>query len=80
MRDPPMATRTYKEELAFLTKVSPTEYRVEIGFVPNMKVPAYVIVNDELEQLLLEELRKATASSVGGGGFLPALKLSLIHI
>ena len=69
-----MATRTYKEELAFLTKVSPTEYRVEIGFVPNMKVPAYVIVNDELEQLLLEELRKATASSVGGGGFLPALK------
>ena len=48
-----------------------------MGFVPNMRVPAYVIVNDELEELLLEELKngsKSSAGGAGGGGFLPALK------
>lgn len=61
---------SYQEQLKFLTKLSPTLYRVEIGFVPNMRVPAFVIVNDELEELLLEELQQHS----GGSGFLPALK------
>lgn len=76
--------RTLEEEKAFLTKVSPTLCKIDIGFVPGMRVPAYVIVNDELEELLLEELAKSAPSSKGccsseenakqGGGFLPALK------
>jgi len=40
-----------------------------------MRVPAFVIVNDELETLLLEELAaSAPGGDKGGGGFLPALK------
>jgi tRNA-splicing ligase RtcB (3'-phosphate/5'-hydroxy nucleic acid ligase) len=67
--------RTFEDELTYLHKMSPTQYRVDIGFVPNMRVPAYVLVNDELEELLLDELKKATSSAAcGGGGFLPALK------
>ena len=75
--------RTLEEEKAFLTKISPTLCKIDIGFVPGMRVPAYVIVNDELEELLLDELAKSAPSSKGccssqeqqqGGGFLPALK------
>ena len=76
--------RTLEEEKTFLTKVSPTLCKIDIGFVPGMRVPAYVIVNDELEDLLMEELAKSAPSSTGccssgenakrGGGFLPALK------
>jgi tRNA-splicing ligase RtcB (3'-phosphate/5'-hydroxy nucleic acid ligase) len=69
--------RSYDEELQYLHKISDTQYRVDIGFVPNMRVPAYVVVNDELEELLLEELRNSIAAAGGGGGgggFLPALK------
>jgi tRNA-splicing ligase RtcB len=66
--------RSYEEELAFLSRTSPTSYQIDVGFVPNMRVPAHVLVNDELEKLLLEELRHSSASGDGGGGFLPALK------
>jgi hypothetical protein len=66
--------RTFEEELTYLHKISPTEYRVDVGFVPNMRVPAFVIVNDELEKLLLEELKKATDGGAESGGFLPALR------
>jgi tRNA-splicing ligase RtcB len=65
--------RTYEEELKYLTKTSPTQYQIDVGFVPNMNVPAYVLVNDSLEKLLLEEL-KQSAGGEKGGGFLPALK------
>ena len=53
-------TRTFEEEIAFLEKISPTKYRVNIGFVPNMRVPADVLVNEPLEKLLLTELKEAT--------------------
>jgi tRNA-splicing ligase RtcB (3'-phosphate/5'-hydroxy nucleic acid ligase) len=67
--------RTLDDEKAFLSKLSPTLYKIDIGFVPGMNVPAYVIVNDELEQLLLEELAaSAPGGDKRGGGFLPALK------
>jgi tRNA-splicing ligase RtcB (3'-phosphate/5'-hydroxy nucleic acid ligase) len=67
--------RTYEQDLCYLTKVSPTQYNIAVGFVPNMRVPACVLVNDDLEALLLEELKVAQGnSSNGGGGFLPALK------
>ena len=52
--------RTFQQELQFLHKVSRTKYRINIGFVPNMKIPADVFVNDPLEELLLTELKEAT--------------------
>lgn len=70
----PWKRRTFEQETAFLSKISPTQYQLDIGFVDNMRVPAQVFVNEDLEELLLDELR---ASSSGGdkcGGFLPALK------
>ena len=72
---PPKTTpkRTYEEELKFLTKLSPTQWKIDVGFVPNMRVPGHVIVNDDLEKLLLEELRLSSGGEKGGG-FLPALK------
>lgn len=78
-KPPPSPQRSFEEELAFLTKLSPTRYQVKKGFVPNMKVDAEVIVNDDLEQLLLEELKQSVgegggSGSGGRGGFIPALR------
>ena len=80
--------RTFEEEIAFLEKISPTKYRVNIGFVPNMRIPADIFVNDSLEELLLTELKEATCqceldvnkrngnkrSKIKMKGFIPALK------
>ncbi len=49
----------YQNELSYLQKISPTHYRINFGFVPNMNVPADIIVNSELEELLLMELKEA---------------------
>lgn len=49
----------YDKELSFIEKVSPTLYRINLGFVPNMKVPADIIVNTELANLLLIELKQS---------------------
>jgi hypothetical protein len=68
----PSLKRSYEEEIKFLHKESPFRYRIDPGFVPGMRVPAFLLVNDELEELLLEELQHA--SKEGGGGFLPAMK------
>jgi len=68
----PIKGRTYEDEVKYLEKISPTAYRINVGIVPNMRVPAVVLVNDELEELLLEELKES--SSGGSGGILPALK------
>uniref|UniRef100_A0A7S3QAF7 RNA-splicing ligase RtcB homolog n=1 Tax=Chaetoceros debilis TaxID=122233 RepID=A0A7S3QAF7_9STRA len=70
----PLSTTTYEEDLQFLEKISPTRYRVNIGFVPNMKIHADVIVNDELEKLLLAELKEANDSQMDSASFIPALK------
>lgn len=71
----------YQNEIAYLQKISSTHYRINLGFVPNMKVPADIIVNKELEELLLAELKEAldakSSSSKSSGGnpsFIPALK------
>jgi hypothetical protein len=68
--------RTLEEELAFLTRVSPTKYIVRPGFVPNMKVSAEIIVNDDLENLLIQELRDTCcgSKSEAGSSFIPALR------
>jgi len=67
--------RTLQEDQSYLSRLSPTLYKIAPGFVPGMRVPAFVIVNDELETLLLEELAaSAPGGDKGGGGFFPALK------
>jgi hypothetical protein len=72
----PCPQRTLEEELAFLTRVSPTKYIVKPGFVPNMKVSAEIIVNDDLENLLIQELRDTCCDTNSGGdsSFIPALR------
>jgi len=67
-------TRTLEEELTFLKRFSPTRYQVQIGFVPNMKVPAEIIVNDGLEKLLLQEFHDSCCAGEGGNSFIPALR------
>jgi tRNA-splicing ligase RtcB len=51
--------RTFEEELTFLEKINANKYRVNIGFVPNMRIHADVIVNQPLEDLLVAELRES---------------------
>jgi hypothetical protein len=43
-----VTTRTYDEEVAFVTEASPTKLIVAEGFVPNMRVPGEVYVNETL--------------------------------
>lgn len=70
---PAAAQRTFEEECEFIRRVDANRFRIEVGFVPNMRVPGYFYVNKHLEGLMYEELR--TAASRGGvGGFLPAVK------
>lgn len=50
-----------------------------IGFVPNMKVRAEIIVNDDLQALLVNELRESCSccspqSATGEGAFIPSLR------
>lgn len=76
---PQQPKRTLEEELSFLKRISPTRYQVQLGFVPNMKVPAEIIVNNDLQTLLVQELRDSCCgpkSSGGGGpgGFIPSLR------
>jgi len=51
--------KEYQNELCYLEKISPTQCRINFGFVPNMNVPADIIVNSDLEELLLMELKEA---------------------
>ena len=39
-----VSTRKYDEELKFLSKVSPTCWKIDKGFVPNMNVCFYILV------------------------------------
>lgn len=65
--------RTYEEETRFVRRVAPTQFEIDVGFVPNMRVPGTFYVNDKLEELMFEELEHHTRSR-GVGGFLPAMK------
>jgi len=69
--------RSIEEELTFLKRISCTRCQVEVGFVPNMKVRAEIIVNDDLESLLVQELHDSCCgpkSQTGGSSFIPALR------
>lgn len=60
-----------QSRLDHISQISSTEYCLGVGFVPNMRIPAHVFVNANLQSLLLSEFDHEASSS--GGGFLPAL-------
>ena len=57
----------------FIEQEDNTRYKVNLGFVPNMRVPGYFYVNDRLKDLIFEELQHACQRG-GHGGFLPAVQ------
>jgi len=75
---PQASIRSLMEELTFLKRISSTKYRVHKGFVPNMKVSADIIVNDDLENLLIQELRDTCSccdtKTHQDSSFIPALR------
>jgi len=68
-----LPARGYEDELAFLKQETPYRWRIDLGFVPQMRVPGHVYVNEALQPLLCSELRQFAGSS-STSGFLPALK------
>eukprot|EP00164_Ancoracysta_twista_P004149 GFYU01005579.1.p1 GENE.GFYU01005579.1~~GFYU01005579.1.p1 ORF type:complete len:508 (-),score=141.86 GFYU01005579.1:36-1559(-) len=69
-----MVVRTFEEEQRYIKQVNPNLYRIEKGFVPNMRVPGYFYVNSFLKDLMYEELEQHCRIGQSGGGFLPAMK------
>ena len=65
--------RTFEQELSFLKRVSPWEFSIAKGFVPNMTVEGTFYVNDVLEELIMDELQDHCKAG-GYGGFMPAVK------
>ena len=65
--------RTYKDELSFLRQISPVQWEISPGFVPNMRVKGSFFVNESLRELLFDELEHYSQAR-GVGGFLPAVK------
>uniref|UniRef100_A0AC34FSK7 3'-phosphate/5'-hydroxy nucleic acid ligase n=1 Tax=Panagrolaimus sp. ES5 TaxID=591445 RepID=A0AC34FSK7_9BILA len=65
--------RSFAQELEFIERVSPVEFRIKKGFVPNMNVEGKFYVNSNLEKLMFEELEQACTKG-GVGGFIPAVK------
>jgi hypothetical protein len=49
--------RTFEEESKFISKIDDVKYKIDIGFVANMKVPGIVYANDKLYEQLAEELK-----------------------
>ena len=68
-----MTSRTYKDELSFLRQISPVQWEISPGFVPNMRVKGSFFVNESLRELLFDELEHYSQAR-GVGGFLPAVK------
>lgn len=66
--------RTYEEECKYLRRLDANSFEIQMGFVPNMKVPGRFYVNSVLEAMMFEELKCAQSNSSGAGGFLPAVK------
>uniref|UniRef100_A0A914Q5W4 3'-phosphate/5'-hydroxy nucleic acid ligase n=1 Tax=Panagrolaimus davidi TaxID=227884 RepID=A0A914Q5W4_9BILA len=65
--------RSYAQELEFIERVSPVEFKIKKGFVPNMNVEGKFYVNSNLEKLMFEELEQSSTAA-GVGGFIPAVR------
>ena len=68
-----MLRRTFAQEMSYVERITPTQWRVKPGFVENMRVPGVFYVNERLETLMFDELR-AFCDRGDHGGFLPAVK------
>jgi len=68
-----MANRSYGQEMEYIDRQNPYQWRVRAGFVPGMRVPGMFYVNSQLEKLLFEELESYSKRG-NVGGFLPAIK------
>ncbi|OAF67069.1 hypothetical protein A3Q56_05203 [Intoshia linei] len=66
--------RTFEEEKKFLHKTGDCTWSISKGFVPNMKVEGRLYVNEALEKIMFEELRRSCNYSGGNVGFLPGMK------
>nr|WCZ58751.1 RNA-splicing ligase RtcB [Seculamonas ecuadoriensis] len=67
------ASRSLQQELEFIEEITPTKYKINMGFVPNMRVPGYFYINSHLRSLMWDELEQFTQTG-GVGGFLPSMK------
>ena len=65
--------RSFEEEKQLIRKIDDYTYHIEVGFVPYMRVPGQLFLNESLTELILEELEQFIDSK-GVGGFLPAVK------
>lgn len=61
------------QERKYIEQLTPYKFRINKGFVPNMRVPGVFYVNERLQDLLFEELHVASERGEHGG-FLPAVK------
>ncbi len=62
--------RTFEEDCAYLKQIDRNYCTLDIGIVPNMRVPGRLYVRDGLKQMLIDELSKYHENPCG---FLPAL-------
>ena len=69
----PFAKSSAVQAKQYIEQEDDTRYKVNIGFVPKMRVPGYFYVNDRLKSLIFEELQHACQRG-GHGGFLPAVQ------
>jgi tRNA-splicing ligase RtcB len=70
---PSTVIRTFDQDRAFIKQLDPVRYRIESGFVHNMRVPGIFYANHVLSPLVFDEM-EVFASRKGVGGFLPAVK------
>ena len=71
-REVELPIRPYPEELKYIVPLTPVTHRIEIGFVPRIRVPGLLVLNAELRTLFLKELERYCED--GGAFFLPACK------
>jgi len=63
----------FEEDSKYISQESELQYRIDKGFVPNMRVPGRFYANENLKKLVFQELREH-CNKKGRGGFLPAVK------
>ena len=71
-REAEMPVREYQAELGYIVRVSPVLHRIKVGFVPGMRVPGLLVLNDSLKALVLTELERYCTDP--SAVFLPACK------
>jgi tRNA-splicing ligase RtcB len=70
--------RSFADEKTFLEPDGRCKWTIKKGFVPNMKVPGTFYVNDALKELVFEELETYSTRGAQSGGFIPAVRTTLM--